>query len=239
ELQNIDPSVSLPYWRFDLPAPQIFQADFMGATERVSLSDSVRLAVFDNTNPLTSWVTDGVPGILRSALFDTINSSAPGRIDLPFLLLSQTETLALGDLYAEFMDMEGTPHGAAHVSFIGSISAIPTAVKDPLFFLLHANVDRLWALWQWLNKRTDPQNLATYTPQNRDGRRLTDTMWPWNGVITPPRPSFAPGGPLPPSPVTSFPTSTPIVQDVIDFQGHETPAAWLGYGYDDIPFEFS
>ncbi|AUB42580.1 TYR, tyrosinase [Nostoc flagelliforme CCNUN1] len=237
ELQSIDPSVSLPYWRFDEPAPRIFQSDFMGATQQVAQNGSASLAVFNSTNPLAAWVTDGVPGIRRSAVFDTATSPAPGPRGFP--VLSQAQTLALGDLYADFDNMEDSPHGAAHVSFRGSISSVPLAVKDPLFFLLHANVDRLWALWQWLNERTNPQELETYTPENRDGRRLTDTMWPWNGVVTPPRPNFAPGGQLPGSPVTSSPGTMPMVQDMIDFQGYETPTARLGYGYDDIPYEFS
>jgi len=237
ELQAIDPSVSLPYWRFDQPAPRIFQPDFMGATQ-LAENSSASLVVFNIDNPLAAWATDGVSGILRSARFDTATSPAPGLPQLGFPLLSESDTLALGDLYAAFQGMEGSPHGAAHVSFRGSISAINTAVQDPLFFLLHANVDRLWALWQWLYKRTNPQELETYTPENRDGRRLTDTMWPWNGVVIPPRPDFAPGGLLPRSPVTSSPGTMPMVQDMIDFQGYEISTATLGYGYDDVPYEF-
>jgi len=41
--------------------------------------------------------------------------------------------------------IEIDPHGYAHTSFGGWISSVPTAAKDPLFFMLHANVDRLWA----------------------------------------------------------------------------------------------
>ena len=141
------------------------------------------------------WVTDSDPGILRASLFNTKTEAAPG---VPgFELLNQAQTLALGPNYPAFRAMEGTPHGAAHVSFNGWISDIPTAPKDPLFFMLHANVDRLWALWQWMNQRTNPDDPNTYTGQNRDGRRVNDTMWPWNGVITPPRPNFAPGSGLP------------------------------------------
>ena len=33
ELQQIDPSVALPYWRFDEPAPNLFTRDFMGVTD--------------------------------------------------------------------------------------------------------------------------------------------------------------------------------------------------------------
>ena len=236
ELQAIDPAVSLHYWRFDEPAPNVIRSDFMGGTAQVPLGGPASDVVFDPGHPLSGWVTDGVPGISRSALFNTQTSPAPGRPG--FALRSQAATLALGDFYSAFSQMEGSPHGAAHVSFVGSISVINTAVKDPLFFMLHSNVDRLWALWQWLNRRTDPDDLNVYQGQNRDGRRLDDTTWPWNGVVTPPRPDFAPGGPLPPSPTTAAPGAQPTIRGVIDSQGHTSAAARIGYGYDDVPFEF-
>lgn len=237
ELQAIDPAVSLHYWRFDQPAPNVFQSNFMGATEQVTLSDPASDVVFDSGHPFSGWITDGVPGISRSAIFDTQTSPAPGPPD--FELLSQESTLALGDVYSAFRQMEGSPHGAAHVSFVGWVSQIGTAAKDPLFFMLHANVDRLWALWQWLNRRTDPDDVQVYRGQNQDGRRLDDSTWPWNGVTTFPRPDFAPGGPLAASPTTVAPGDEPTIRGVIDYQGHTAAAARIGYGYDDVPFEFS
>lgn len=38
-------------------------------------------------------------------------------------------------------------HGAVHVWVAGSLGAA-AAPNDPIFFLLHANVDRIWAEWQ-------------------------------------------------------------------------------------------
>lgn len=38
-----------------------------------------------------------------------------------------------------------TPTGA---NVFGTMAAVPTSPNDPVFFLLHSNVDRLWALWQ-------------------------------------------------------------------------------------------
>ena len=236
-LQAIDPSVSLHYWRFDQPAPNVFTPLFMGETKQ--RPQSADFVVLDPANPLVGWVTDSDPGILRASLFDTKTEAAPG---LPgFELLDQAQTLALGPNYSAFRVMEGTPHGAAHVSFNGWISEIPTAPKDPLFFMLHSNVDRLWALWQWMNERTDPDDPNTYTAQNRDGRRVNDTMWPWNGVITPPRPNFAPGSGLPVSPLTVTPGLTPTIRSMIDYHGSRIAAssAWLGYSYDDVPFDFN
>jgi tyrosinase len=235
ELQAIDPSVALPYWRFDEPAPSLFSKLFIG------IPDAGGTVQFDSSNPLQFWATDLTPGIVRTPDFDTSTASA--------FVIDEASTLALGgagNTYGSFRNMEGNPHGAAHVSFGGFISSIPTAAKDPLFFLLHANVDRLWAKWQWFNKRFDGTNAATYDFRGkagdpgatRVGHNLKDTMWPWNGVITAPRPPVAPGGTFAPSPGAAAPGLSPAVRDMIDFQGAIASGGRLGFDYDDVPFEF-
>jgi tyrosinase len=230
ELQAIDPSVTLPYWRFDQAAPNVFSLAFMG------VSNAVGRVEFTAAHPLNTWRTDGALGISRTPLFST-GSPPPG-------LRTELETIALGGTapnatYANFDVMEGNPHGSAHVRFGGFISAIPSAARDPLFFMLHANVDRLWAKWQWVHKRTSPAESRAYaTPvPARIGHNLPDTMWPWNGVTTPPRPPTAPGGTFRPSPATGAPGLSPIVRAMIDFQAVAGSAPPLGFAYDDVPFE--
>lgn len=43
--------------------------------------------------------------------------------------------------------LEGTPHGAVHVDVGGWMGSVPTAAQDPIFYLHHCNIDRLWNLW--------------------------------------------------------------------------------------------
>ncbi len=199
ELQDIDPSVSLPYWRFDQAAPNLFTLDFL---RRVG---SPRHRQFSATNPLQFWMTDGVQGINRRPLFNT--ASAPGG------LRTEAQTLALGTAYPAFRTMEGNPHGSAHASFGGSISSVPTAAKDPLFFLLHCNVDRLWAKWQRQNSRFNPAVAAPTTATAKPvGHNLNDTMWPWNGITGGTRPPTAPGGAMAASPCVSAPGPQPHVR---------------------------
>jgi tyrosinase len=242
ELQRIDPSVALPYWRFDQRAPSLFNRDFMGVPD-----SSTGRVLFSAANPLQFWATDGVTGIVRRPRFDTQTQPATAQSG-PVLTEAATLQLALpGNRYQLFRRMEGNPHGTAHVSFTGSISQIPTAAKDPLFFLLHANVDRLWAKWQWLNRRFDLTSTNTYQPlgsaggpgATRVGHNLNDTMWPWNQITSSPRPQTAPGGTMAPSPLTSAPGLRPTVGATIDYQGVRTAASRLGFDYDDVPFEFS
>jgi tyrosinase len=241
ELQRIDPSVALPYWRFDQPAPNVFTREFIGVAD-----PSTGRVLFSASNPLQFWATDGVTGIVRRPRFNTQTQRATS---LSGPVITETETFQLGlpdNRYTRFRRYEGNPHGTAHVSFTGSISSIPTAAKDPLFFLLHCNVDRLWAKWQWLNRRFDVNSTSTYEPlgtaggagTTRVGHNSNDTMWPWNLVTTSPRPSTAPGGTMAPSVLTSAPGLNPTVRSMIDFQGVRTPPTRLGFDYDDVPFEF-
>lgn len=44
-------------------------------------------------------------------------------------------------------DLERVPHGAIHVAVSGWMGAFETAGLDPLFWLHHANIDRLWEVW--------------------------------------------------------------------------------------------
>ena len=229
ELQAIDPSVALPYWRFDQAAPNLFSGDFIG------VADSNGTVQFSNNNPLQFWVTDGLPGVKRKPLFPT-SQAPPG-------LFTEAQTLALGGnnkLYSAFRNMEFNPHGNAHTSFELDISSIPTAAKDPLFFLLHCNVDRLWAKWQRQNSRFNPALAASYdsnpNPPNPIGHNLPDTMWPWNGITGPPRPPTAPGGPMAPSPCVSAPGPQPRVQSSLDYQGAVNALSREGFDYDDVQF---
>ena len=227
ELQAIDPSVSLHYWRFDQPASSLFTRDFLG------VSDALGTVQFSPTNPLQFWTTDGVPGINRRPLFNT----ATGRPDV----ITETQTIALGNAYVLFQEMENNPHGFAHTSFGGWLSSIGTAARDPLFFMLHANVDRLWAKWQKRFGRFDSTLAEAFAANlasggNRIGHNLQDTMWPWNGVVGSPRPPTAPGGGLAASPCASAPGPQPHVQDCFDFQGVVAAASRLGFDYDDVSF---
>lgn len=231
ELQAIDPSVALPYWRFDRPAPNLFSRDFIG------IADEIGMVEFSSSNPLQFWATDGVQGIsrrLREGEDPAQRASAS--------VLGEANTLALGPDFPDFRTMQNNPHGMAHVSYFGgSISTIPTAARDPLFFLLHCNVDRLWAKWQQQNNRFDASVASAYdsgpTPTSLlAGHNLGDSLWPWNGIVTPPRPSTAPGGDLARSASVTAPGPSPLVKQMLDYLGRLSAAAQMGFAYDDVSF---
>jgi tyrosinase len=241
-LQGIDASVTLPYWRFDEPARALFAPEFLGMPPANPAQGDV--IVFPHGHGLEFWKTDGSDSIERRPGYNIANAP-PQTMQGDDWVITQDATMDLGTQYADFRGMEIAPHGSAHSSFRGPISSVPIAAKDPLFFMLHANVDRLWAFWQWLNHRMNPADTATYSLRDAPvarrpgliGHNLTDTMWPWNGSRTPPRPTFPPPrGAFPDSKIVSRPGPQPKVQDMIDYQGVRGGDT-LGFDYDDVPFE--
>ena len=252
KLQEVDPSVTLPYWRFDQPAPAIFTLDFMGEP------DASGLVQFSSSNPLVNWrlsvFGEGSGRIRRIPLFDTATEPANVANDEAATInLGTTGTGANAQTnFRNLEQMEGDPHGSAHVSFRGQISEIGRAPADPLFFMLHGNVDRLWAKWQWLRNRADPAATVSYYkrgtgPINPDSSRanadrignfIDDTLWPWNGRVGDPRPRTAPGTYYPSSPFLSAPNRYPDIRSAIDLNGQIELSRNLGFCYDDVPFDF-
>jgi len=147
-LQDADPSVALPYWKFDASAPNIFGSSFMGSNNTTSSN----MAVLASTNPLVNWSLPGedVPtGIQRKTPYG--NSGFPATA-------TETATLGLGSpryTYSSFKSMEVSFHNPAHAKSGSSswLTNLVNATRDPLFFMLHSNVDHIWAKWQWMRNR--------------------------------------------------------------------------------------
>ncbi|WP_051189652.1 tyrosinase family protein [Daejeonella oryzae] len=256
KLQAVDPGVALPYWKFDVAAPSVFSGDFMGSKP---LTSTDAFADFYSSNPMSVWNMAGGIGIRRTTSFADNADPSTGSTTIR----SEISTLSLGSTYTLFKSMESNPHGTAH-NLAASVSgdwlrSLQTAVQDPLFFLVHANVDRLWAKWQWANSLFNPLDVNTYSPQGEYpdsgtihiGHYLNDTMWPWNGItgsytgsgtIYPGvRPTTAPGGSFPSTlSLPTAPTSFPQPYQMIDYKNNRLSSitnSGLGFCYDDIPFQ--
>ena len=47
-------------------------------------------------------------------------------------------------------------HDSGHVWVGGSMGSVPTAPTDPIFWMHHAEIDRIWAEWQVANPAQNP-----------------------------------------------------------------------------------
>lgn len=96
----------------------------------------------NNTNAL--WTVNRGAGwnAGTSSLGNSTVNSGPAMLQVPFGSFQNT--------------LEGTPHDAVHISLSGWMGSVPTAAQDPIFYLHHANIDRLWNLWLAQGGRTNP-----------------------------------------------------------------------------------
>ena len=81
------------------------------------------------------------------------------------------------ETFGEFRSaLEAGPrlHNYVHV-WVGGSMRMMSSPQDPIFFLHHGNIDRLWALWQDDGHREYPVSGRPY------GHNLDDLMWPWDG----------------------------------------------------------
>lgn len=83
--------------------------------------------------------------------------------------------------------LEGGIHNPGHMWTGGSMMAM-SSPNDPVFWLHHCNIDRLWALWQQRNPGSSYLP-PSGTPRVVRGHALDDPMRPWDQEANPPTPS--------------------------------------------------
>ncbi|XJO72296.1 hypothetical protein BDV3_003432 [Batrachochytrium dendrobatidis] len=87
--------------------------------------------------------------------------------------------LQISQSYAAFrLALEDHPHNLIHSAIGGDMSGTTTSTNDPVFFLHHRNLDRLWSIWQ--DRYPDlaltySGNLNSSTPDANDAT-VDDTM---------------------------------------------------------------
>ena len=59
--------------------------------------------------------------------------------------------------------LEATPHGSMHVRVGGWMGRFNTAGLDPVFWLHHCNIDRLWEVWRKRDARRQDPSAAAWT----------------------------------------------------------------------------
>lgn len=177
DLQRIDPSVSLPYWDWTVDrslTASLWGADFMGG----------------NGVPPGGAVQTGAFAFRFGRWRLTVRDNPAGRVELTRAISSGAtlpsangvqRVLTRTPFSAFRVDLEGNIHNIVH-GFIGGSAGDRSSPNDPAFFLLHCNVDRLWAIWQSLH--------PTDAPFQGDGRfNLNSPMQPWDNEISPPTPA--------------------------------------------------
>lgn len=111
-------------------------------------------------NPLYSGPRSGGGQTARRADIDTTSYDD---------LAATAQTALTAATFTSFQNQINGVHGSVHVRTGGDMGSVPTASYDPIFYLHHANVDRLWAQWQASHPGALPVSEATFAlePFNR------------------------------------------------------------------------
>lgn len=163
-----DPTLALPYWDYSTPERRILPPAFRDPESSLFVEDRNR------------GVNAGVPPSRLDHIFD--HSAAFGAT--LFTGTGTEATFGGGDAARGLL--ESTPHNNVH-SWLGSgtasgragwMGSTAMAARDPVFWLHHANVDRLWERWLDLGGgRANPSDGTwlnqTFAFFDEAGRRVT------------------------------------------------------------------
>jgi len=159
-LREVKPALTLLYWDWNTdPNPTITGgAGFMGASSGVV----------------------GAP----FATFGISRAKPVGAPSSTYLMPGyETGTILPSASFSSLWNnIEHFSHDDAHCYISGTLCT-GNAARDPLFFMLHANCDRIWAKWQ----RQNSANVDPWTPNqaydaSQGAAAITSDLRPWDGT---------------------------------------------------------
>jgi tyrosinase-like protein len=195
QLQSHVPGVMLPYWDWTDPA-SIMTDTFLGPDGTVG--SEVRSGYFarnapgtpGNPTPAPAWWPPGLTGWTLPAVFGEAEGPLMRGIGSAAGLPTATHLRqALGKTtYPAFQDAleSGTGLSPPHTmhnrlhgwigGVFGQMSNPAYSPFEPLFYLHHCNIDRLWAMWQ-----ADGHANEYPATGGQPHHRRNDIMYPWTG----------------------------------------------------------
>jgi hypothetical protein len=143
-----DPSLALPYWDYSKPDnrefPEIFAAQYLDARRTVPnplYHPNRELAFVTGRYDISPKVGLAETSMAAENFFHEIGTPGFGG-DVQ------------GEGHTQLGLLEQRPHNDIHIAVGGAIGSnngamadVPTAAFDPIFWVHHANIDRLWATW--------------------------------------------------------------------------------------------
>lgn len=152
-LASGDPNLNLPYWDWST-------APSLPLTFR-SPPDATSNPLYDDTRQINNGAQ-----LPPSVVVDDLNTA-----------------LGFIEFFTAFFtgfspSLEGSPHGAVHTLIGGNMGFVRRAANDPIFWLHHCNIDRLWNRWLGQGAgRANPSDSAfldqTYSYADENGQTVT------------------------------------------------------------------
>jgi tyrosinase len=166
------PDFALPYW--DWTAQRQLPPPFAAGSPRTNPLNHPRPGFEpDEVLPDDMVGTQVIARILDSPDFEAFGSARPQ---------GQTGTSPQWQRRpGARTELEFNPHDGVHGSLGGNMANVPTASRDPIFFLHHANVDRIWAMWNARGNANSPEPMWRNFAFNRNF--INPDGSPWNVTV--------------------------------------------------------
>ncbi|MBI1852306.1 MAG: tyrosinase family protein [Planctomycetes bacterium] len=140
-LRALHPDVSIPYW------------DWTKASEQA----------------IPAWLTGVTPTVTTPTRTLVVTRAPKSSTDLATIASNMSTILAMPD-FGPFAASVNGVHGAVHIWVGGTMADASTSPADPIFWMHHANLDRLW--WQW-------HSMASHAGKNPPLTGADAVMDPW------------------------------------------------------------
>lgn len=194
-LQQVDPDIALHYW--DWTQDPRAADDGAGGTTNLMTSTTFGTSNGLVDGPLAALHNDDVlagsreqtddPTDPPQAILRFLEPGAPG-VASDNAIMTSADGLPQPDQWSHVRQQIEGAHNSAHGYFgAGSdIRAGHEAFEDPFVFLLHSNVDRLFAMWQaaagqdW---RLDPDQVYGSQSNTADSTGILHDFQPWDGTV--------------------------------------------------------
>jgi hypothetical protein len=149
-----DPKLRLPYWDYTNPAQLAMPAEFRSPTYVNAAGQTVDNPLYEKRRE-AGWETNATK-------LDANDTDIDLALDNANLLTTYD---ASGDEVPGYQStIESSPHGYVHCAVMGCratvMGAVPYSSNDPIFWIHHCNIDRLWECWLSEGNKT-PDSLMT------------------------------------------------------------------------------
>lgn len=211
ELQKIDSTITLPYWNWAEdsadPSGAVIWADtFLGGNGLEGDHWRVQTGKFAFSSgnwPVPAYQAEGYPEEGLKRQFGEITPTVPTPEDVTLAMRERFYdtppynqspfTVGFRNRLEGWITQRGDSsvstegsqlHNRVHV-WVGGNMLLMTSPDDPVFFLHHCFVDKVWADWQALQQQRNPNWAPHYAPlkEGPPGHNIDDTLKPWSRTI--------------------------------------------------------
>ncbi|WP_288855023.1 tyrosinase family protein [uncultured Pseudomonas sp.] len=211
DLQAITPGITLPYWDWTLDAADptnspVWEQSLLGgdgdAADEFRVQDGPFAYRYGNW-PVRAYPEDGLPGAGLKRQFSRLVNSLPTAADLQMAMneelydepnyTSSPFNRGFRNRLEGWITQKGDPqvttpgsqlHNRVHLWIGGNMLAM-TSPEDPVFFLHHCFIDKIWADWQAQMMLDKPALAPHYCPMQDGptGHNYDDVIKPWTRRI--------------------------------------------------------